>query len=157
MDFIKLIVTGLGLGLLPIAPGTWGTLLGIPLAILFSYFGAYGYMFATIIVSVGGMVASEIYERRMQSHDNSEIVIDEVAGFLVTMTWLPMTWQSLLLGFFVFRVLDVIKPFPISYVDERVKGGVGVVADDLLAGLVGNILLQVVYANTNILGAQLAP
>jgi len=71
------------------------------------------------------------------------------------MTWLPMTWQSMLFGFVLFRVLDILKPFPIGFIDKKVQGGLGVIADDVVAGLIANIALQVVYSQTNWLGARL--
>jgi phosphatidylglycerophosphatase A len=82
-------------------------------------------------------------------------VIDEVIGFLITMTWLPMTWQAYLAGFLLFRVLDIFKPFPIGYLDEKVPGGLGVVADDVAAGMIANIILQVVLVKTAWLGMQI--
>lgn len=153
--FISTLATGFYLGYAPKAPGTFGTLLGIPLAFLFFFFGAYGYMIATFLFILFSVFIAEMYEKGQDTHDNSEIVIDEVAGFLVTMVWLPMTWQSLVAGFVLFRVLDAAKPFPINLVDRKIKGGLGVVADDILAGVIANILLQLVYTNTDWLGVML--
>jgi phosphatidylglycerophosphatase A len=152
---IEVLATGFYLGRLPKAPGTFGTLLGIPLAIGLFYLGAYGYMFATISVIVGSILIAHLHEQTLGTHDSSEIVIDEVAGFLVTMTWLPLTWQSFVVGFVLFRILDATKPFPINLIDEKIKGGLGVVADDIVAGVIANILLQVVYTQTDWLGVQL--
>ncbi len=152
---IEALATGFYLGRAPKAPGTFGTLLGIPLAFLLYQIGAYGYMYSTAIFIIFAVVIADIYERAQATHDNSEIVIDEIAGFLVTMMWLPMTWQSFLAAFILFRILDAGKPFPISYVDKKIKGGLGVVADDILAGVIANIILQVVYTQTDWLGVQL--
>ncbi len=77
-------------------------------------------------------------------HDSQEVVIDEVVGYLVAFTWLPMNWTSVVTAFVLFRALDIVKPFPISWLDRKVKGGLGTVVDDLAAGLVANIILQAV-------------
>jgi phosphatidylglycerophosphatase A len=154
---VKIFVTFFGLGLIPFAPGTWGTVGAIPLVWLFTMAGPYGYMFLTLMLCFAAVFASEVYERRVASHDNSEIVIDEVVGFLVTMTWLPLTWQSVVLGFVLFRLLDIFKPLFIGTLDRKIKGGLGVVTDDLAAGLVANIILQIAFTYSGLLGRQLAP
>ena len=152
---IKFLASGLGLGYLPKAPGTWGTLLGIPLAYYLHFKGPVPYMFTTIVFTGFAVFISELATRIYGVDDCQLIVIDEIAGYLVTMAWLPATWQGLLAGFVIFRILDAWKPGPIGYIDRKVKGGLGVVTDDVAAGIVGNILLQVVYINTSWLGAQL--
>lgn len=134
------------LGLLKPGPGTWGTLGAIPLAYLMISLGPMGYLAGTIVFSILAMVVAQAYEAGQAEHDRSEIVIDEVAGFLVTMAWLPMTWQAWVSGFLLFRALDILKPPPIRWVDRKVKGGVGVVADDLVAGIIANIILQRLFA-----------
>lgn len=154
---ILIFVTFFGLGRLPIASGTWGTLGAIPVVLLFAQAGPYGYMGLTLVLSFLAIVAADLYQKRVGGHDKSEIVIDEVAGYLVTMTWVPLTWQSIVIGFFLFRILDILKPYPIGKLDEKVKGGFGVVVDDLAAGVVGNIILQLVFTHTDWLGRQLAP
>ena len=152
---IHVLATGLYLGHAPKAPGTFGTLLGIPLTILFFQFGAYGYMGASILFIIISIFIADLYEKQQETHDNSEIVIDEIAGFLVTMVWLPLTWQTFVAAFILFRILDALKPFPISYVDRKIEGGLGGVADDILAGVIANVLLQLVYTQTDWLGVQL--
>lgn len=152
-NIIRLLACGFGLGLVPFAPGTFGTLLGIPFAYALHYKGYFAYMLVTVLFSVFAIFISELAGPLFGESDSPKIVIDEVAGFLVTMTWLPMTWQSLLIGFILFRALDAIKPGPIGYLDRKVKGGVGVVVDDLAAGIVANITLQIIYNYTHWLGA----
>jgi phosphatidylglycerophosphatase A len=151
----RLIATFFGSGLSPKAPGTIGTIATIPLVYALSFLGPYFYMAFTVLLFPIGLWAAEMYEQATSKHDSKEIVIDEVLGFLITMTWLPMTWQSMLFGFVLFRVLDILKPFPIGSIDKKVQGGLGVIADDVVAGLIANIALQVVYSQTNWLGAQL--
>ncbi|MGE0763566.1 MAG: phosphatidylglycerophosphatase A [Bdellovibrionales bacterium] len=153
--FITYFATWFGLGRLKPAPGTWGTLGAAPLVLVFVALGPYAYLAMTVGFAAVAMLVAHLYEQTHEGHDRSEVVIDEVAGFLVTMAWLPMTWQSWLLGFALFRVLDALKPPPISWVDRRIPGGVGVVADDLVAGVLANFILQMIYANTAWLGAQL--
>lgn len=145
---LNMLATWFGCGRAPWAPGTVGTIGAIPLVWLFQRLGATEYMFATFGFTVVAMLIAQIYEAGGSEHDPSEFVLDEVAGFLVTMTWLPFTWTWLLLGFALFRLLDVVKPFPISYIDRKVPGGVGCVADDLLAGIIANACLQIALQNS---------
>ncbi len=152
---VTMIATFFGSGLSPKAPGTMGTLATVPLVYLLSFLGPYFYMGFTVALFPIGLWAAEMYEQTKAQHDSREIVIDEVLGFLITMTWLPMTWQSMLFGFVLFRMLDIFKPFPIGFIDKKVQGGLGVIADDVVAGLIANIALQVVYSQTNWLGARL--
>ena len=88
-------------------------------------------------------------------HDRQEIVIDEVAGFLITMAMIPLTWQTWVAGFLLFRFFDAVKPWPISVLDKKVKGGLGVVVDDVAAGLAANLILQVLITKTDWLGVQI--
>jgi phosphatidylglycerophosphatase A len=156
MKIDKFIVTFMGVGLLPKAPGTFGTLATIPLAMALMSMGSLFHM-AFILLGIPLAVwACELYQNRSGAeHDRQEIVIDEVFGYLITMVWLPLTWQSLLLGFILFRILDIFKPFPIGLLDKKVKGGLGVMADDIAAGLIANFVLQIIYLKTDWLGAQI--
>lgn len=149
---VSALALGLGLGRSPWAPGTVGTLLGIPLVFLFSQLGMLPYMLATLVFIVLSIVVCHLYEKQTEKKDPKEVVIDEVAGFLVAMTWLPLSWSSFLAAFLLFRLFDVWKPLFIGYLDKNVKGGLGIVADDLAAGIVTNIILQVVYQQTDWLG-----
>lgn len=152
---IKKIVTFFGAGLSPKAPGTMGTLAAIPLAAALMWMGSLVHMGFTVILTLFAFWACEQYERQKGGHDHPEVVIDEVVGYLITMVWLPLTWQSLLAGFIFFRFFDILKPWPISWMDRKIPGGVGVVIDDVAAGLVSSLLLQYIYTKTAWLGAQL--
>lgn len=99
-------------------------------------------MVLTFLLVIGAIFVSDAYEKEQPTHDRPEIVIDEVVGFLITMTWLPFSIKYVALGFVLFRILDIIKPFPISYLNDKVKGGFGVVIDDVAAGLIANVILQ---------------
>lgn len=152
--FLIHFATFFGIGRISKAPGTWGTLACVPLSLVLNYFGPFIAMSVTILMLPVAVISAEFYERENGGHDSKEIVIDEVLGFLITMTWLPITWQSYVIGFFLFRFLDILKPFPIGYIDKKVRGGLGVVADDVAAGILANIVLQVMYTQTGWLGSQ---
>lgn len=150
-----LISTFFGVGRLPKAPGTWGTLAALPLVFGLMHLGPMVYMGTTFFILILGIVASEALEKTRDSHDDGDIVIDEVVGILITMTWLPITWQSFVFSFLLFRLLDIWKPFPVKFIDKRVKGGLGVMLDDVAAGVLANVILQLIYSKTDWLGAQM--
>lgn len=126
--------TWFGSGCLPIAPGTFGTLAAVPLILVLNNFGIW-YSAVTLLIVVGIAVWSAgLAQDLLEKKDPSEIVIDEVAGFLLATTFLPFSWLSLGLVFFLFRFFDILKPYPIKHL-ERLRGGIGIVMDDLLAGL----------------------
>ena len=154
-NFLKHLATFFGVGFFPKAPGTMGTIATIPLVLLLSHFGVFVYMGFTILLLPVGIMAAEFYEQDKGGHDHKEIVIDEVLGFLITMLWLPMTWQAILIGFVVFRVLDITKPLFIGYLDKKIQGGLGVMVDDVAAGIVASIIMQALYTYTNVLGSQM--
>ena len=151
---VEILATFFYLGRAPLMPGTVGTLGAIPLVFLFSLSGIYGYMILTFVMTLWSIRICDQDEQSTQDHDNKEIVIDEVVGFLVTMFWLPHTWQAFAIAFGVFRLLDIIKPFPINIVDQRAQGGFGTVVDDLLAGVIANVILQLIYTQTDWMGVR---
>lgn len=146
--------TGLFLGRMPFAPGTFGTALGLPIAWALAQAGPFGYMAGALAAIAASCWFASLYERRRRSHDPKEVVIDEVAGYLVAFTWLPLTWQAFAAAFVVFRFFDVTKPGPIGLIDRKLEGGFGTTMDDVAAGLATNVLLQIAYVNTDWLGAQ---
>ncbi len=136
-----MIATVGGIGRLRPAPGTWGSLAALlPAWIVATATGAVGLAVALLIVSAVGIWASEIYVRRTGTHDPSAIVIDEVAGQWLTLIALPADPLAYMVGFVLFRIFDIFKPWPISWVDRKIGGGIGVVADDLLAGAMAGVL-----------------
>lgn len=132
--------TGFGTGYLPFVPGTWGTLVGIPVAFLFSQFGNAGYLIAAVIFILFSIYVAGQYTKNTKNKDPKEVVIDEIAGFVVAMFLVPFTIQNVLFVFVVFRVLDMLKPWPIEVIDENMKGGKGIVLDDVAAGIIANIV-----------------
>lgn len=136
----KWIALVFGAGCSPVAPGTIGTLAAIPVYLLFSRLGPTGYIVATLAVIAVGAWASDSAARELGVHDHPGIVVDEVAGFLVTMAFLPVSTASVAVGFVLFRVLDILKPWPIRWLDRHVGGGLGIMLDDLVAGAIANAL-----------------
>jgi phosphatidylglycerophosphatase A len=152
---VESLATGLYLGKIPFAPGTWGTLLGIPLAWVLMKTGPVPYMVIAVVLVLFASVIAELHERYTKAHDPKEIVIDEIVGYVIAITWLPQTWQSYLAAFIAFRFFDILKPPPIRQIDQKIEGGLGTVLDDVAAGLAANIILQIVATQTTWLGVQL--
>jgi len=133
---VHFLALGCGSGLAPKAPGTVGTIAALPLVWLLSlYTPFYVYLLITIISCIVGIWICGKTADDMQVHDDSSIVWDEVAGMLITMLAVPISWQTMLAGFLLFRFFDILKPWPISYLDKQVHGGFGIMADDVLAGV----------------------
>lgn len=137
-----LCATVLGVGYSPVMPGTMGTLAAVPLAYMVMGQGAPALWLTTAAVTTVGTWAAGRYCALTGTHDNQRIVIDEVAGYLLTLSLVPRTAGNLALAFLLFRLLDIAKPWPIRLIDRRVRGGFGVMADDLLAGAVGAVVLR---------------
>ena len=141
---IHFLALGFGSGLAPKAPGTFGTIAAVPLVCLLAYSTTLtGYLLVTLIASVIGIWLCGKTAKDMMVHDDSSIVWDEIAGLLITMIAVPLSWQTLLLGFVLFRIFDILKPWPISYLDARVHGGFGIMIDDILAGFFALILMHI--------------
>jgi phosphatidylglycerophosphatase A len=134
----KAIATALGAGYSPIAPGTCGTAVTVPLALALAGLSVWQYAVVVLAVIGIGIWAAARADRAWGTHDSGRIVIDEVAGYLATMTLVDRGhWAPLAVGFVVFRFLDIVKPPPIRWLDENLPGGVGVVIDDVAAGVLG--------------------
>ena len=138
----RAIATAGGAGYVPIAPGTAGTAVAIPIAWALADVPLWVYALVTLGVILVGIAASHVADQSWGDHDNQKIVIDEVAGYLVTMA--PVSKHELVplvAGFVIFRVLDVVKPPPARWFDRSMPGGPGVVLDDVVAGIYGAVLL----------------
>lgn len=144
---VHFLALGFGSGLAPKMPGTFGTLAALPLVVLLSWYSPfYIYLLVTVLASVLGIWICGKTADDMQVHDDSSIVWDEVAGMLITMLAVPISWQTLLAGFLLFRFFDILKPWPISYLDKHVHGGFGIMVDDVLAGIFSLIVLHILLA-----------
>lgn len=139
--FVRLMATGLGAGKIPFAPGTAGTLLGIPLFIIFSRMSWQLHMLSIVALSFLAAYVSGEMEKILGSKDAPSIVIDEIVGYQFTMFLITPTPLCIASGFIAFRIFDIVKPFPIGLCEKKIPGGWGVVADDIVAGAYGHIVL----------------
>lgn len=137
---IVFIAYGFGMGKMPIIPATFGSLIGVLIFLLASC-NLILYLLITISITILGIKIAGIAEKESKIRDDRRIVIDEVAGFLITMISIPDSITNLFLGFFIFRLLDILKPPPIRAL-QRLNGGLGIMADDVLAGIIGCIILH---------------
>jgi phosphatidylglycerophosphatase A len=130
------VATWFGLGLLKPASGTWGTLAGLPFGIaLYNFAGWIGLLIGIVVVTLAGLWAADKVEAMTDSHDQGFIVIDEVAGvWIALLAAAPITFPHVALAFVLFRIFDIVKPFPVSWADQKIGGAWGVMLDDLLAG-----------------------
>lgn len=133
---------GFGSGLMPKAPGTWGTCAAIPFYLLMSHLSPLSYLIITLMAFIFGIVICDYVSKAIGIYDFSGIVWDEIVGYWVTMFLIPPKWEWMLLGFILFRLFDIWKPFPINWVEKRVQGGLGIMLDDLLAALPALVILK---------------
>ena len=140
--------TGFGLGRIPFAPGTFGTLAGLPFIGIMAWLSKSGlagalsvFLVCLILVSMGIAHRAELL---MGDNDPGAVVIDEVAGFCMAMTLVPVTVPTLVAGFVAFRCFDIFKPFPVSWFEKNFTGGAGIVLDDIMAGVLAAFLLKVI-------------
>jgi len=141
--FVILCATWWGTGFSPIASGTVGTLAAIPLYLLLVRLPVLYYLLLLIPLTIFSCWVSGRAETIFNEQDSGKIVIDEVVGYLVTMAGVPLSWGSVILGFFLFRFFDVVKVPPANIIDLHMKNGCGVVLDDVVAGLYACVLLHI--------------
>lgn len=145
-DPIQFFALGFGSGLAPKAPGTFGTLAAIPIYLLMVMnLSALSYVLLTLLMAVVGIYICQKAADAAGVHDHPAIVWDEIVGYLITMSLVPLSWQSVLTGFILFRVFDILKPWPISVVDKKVHGGFGIMFDDVLAGVFALICMLFIF------------
>lgn len=145
------IAFGFGSGAVPFAPGTFGTLMAIPFYLVMQSLSHFMYFVLLILITIGSMWLCDAVTKEIKVHDHSGMCLDEIVGFLVTMYAAPQGFIWILLGFGLFRLFDIWKPWPIRYIDEHVHGGIGIILDDVLAGIYSLIILQgVVYISTKV-------
>lgn len=141
---IDFLATGAYVGYTPKMPGTAGTLWGIPIVYILSCYGQYEYAIATVVFFVFASIISGASEKDFGGKDPSKVIIDEILGFMVAFFLIPFTLINVIIVFLLFRFFDILKPFPISYLDKRVRGGVGIVLDDAVAGIFANIIMHLI-------------
>lgn len=139
----KLIATFFYVGLIPVAPGTFGTLAAIPLFWIISGLPIYIYLLITVVVIGVSVWAAAETEKIYARRDPGQIVADEVAGYLVTMILIPPTATYIVVGFFLFRILDILKPPPVRRL-EKLPRGWGIVIDDVAAGVYACVLMHLI-------------
>ncbi|MBW2307304.1 MAG: phosphatidylglycerophosphatase A [Deltaproteobacteria bacterium] len=143
--FIVFVGSGAYLGYSPVIPGTVGTLGGILLVVVvFSRFSPAIYVLSLVTFFFMAIWVADRAEVLLHAHDSRKIVIDEITGFLCTMVMVPATPAYLATGFILFRILDVVKPYPANIINRKVRGGWGVVLDDVVAGAYANLILHAI-------------
>jgi phosphatidylglycerophosphatase A len=150
MRLLIIILASVGfVGYIPVASGTFGTMVAVPL--FWGFDALRGMSVPLYLLTYVGLVAAACWiagqaEQYFQEHDSHKIVIDEVVGYFAATLFVVPTWPHALAAFLIFRVLDVVKPFPAGYVDKNVPGGYGVVLDDVVSGIYSNLLVQLMIA-----------
>jgi phosphatidylglycerophosphatase A len=145
-----LLATGFGSGLSPIVPGTMGTLASIPLYLLLVQLPLSAYIVMLIVTFFIGIKICQVTSDDMGVHDHGSIVWDEFVGMWLTMLIVPLLklpadeWKWLITGFVLFRFFDMVKPWPIGWLDARIHGGLGIMIDDIVAGIMAGISLYMV-------------
>ena len=139
---IHLLAFGFGSGAAPKAPGTWGTLAAVLIYWPLSQLSPEHYLLMLLVTSVMGIYICGQTARDLGVHDHGSIVWDEFVGFWITMFAAPVGWVWVVVGFVLFRFFDIIKPWPISWIDKNITGGFGIMLDDVIAGVMAAGVLQ---------------
>ncbi len=135
---------GFGSGLMPKAPGTFGTVAAVPVYFLMSDLSLTWYLLITLIITLFGVYLCGYTSKALGVHDHSGIVIDEIAGFLIAMIAVPFSLLNIVIGFVLFRIFDIVKPWPIGWLDKKIHGGSGIMIDDVVAGVFSLICLHLI-------------
>ena len=141
---IQFLALGFGSGLAPKAPGTFGTVAAVPLFLLLAMLTPLYYLIAIIVMSIAGIYICGKAANDVGVHDHPAIVWDEFVGYWIALWALPATWGWMLAGFVLFRLFDILKPWPIGWLDKRVDGGFGIMVDDVVAGVMACAVLHFV-------------
>lgn len=141
---VHLLALGFGTGLAPRAPGTVGTLIALPIAAALRWAAPWLCAVIIAVLIAAGIGICGVSARKLPGHDHPGIVFDEIVGYLIafvlTSALMPFRWYSLAGLFVIFRVFDVVKPWPMSWVDKKVTGGTGIMMDDVLAGIYSGVV-----------------
>jgi phosphatidylglycerophosphatase A len=140
---VQWLAFGFGSGLSPWAPGTAGTLLAVPLYFLLCRLSLPAYTVLLVLAALLGVWICGAASRQLHVHDHPGIVWDEFVGFWITMWAIPPNWVWVLAGFAVFRLYDIVKPWPVRVLDRKVGGGFGIMVDDMLAGAMACLTLHI--------------
>lgn len=135
---------GFGSGLVPLMPGTFGSLAAIPLILAMSVLSLEWFIAMTILATILGVRFCQKTSDALKLHDHGSIVWDEIAGMMVVFIAVPITFTSLVLGFVLFRFFDILKPWPIRVFDQKVHGGIGIMLDDIVAGAMACLCLHLI-------------
>lgn len=138
---LHLLAFGFGSGLAPKAPGTFGTLAAIPLYLLLQSLSLWLYLLLVVAGFVVGVWICDQTSKDLGVHDHSGIVWDEIIGYLLTMSFVPLNLWWIMIGFGLFRLFDILKPWPIGWLDKRIEGGLGIMLDDVVAGLFAGLVM----------------
>jgi phosphatidylglycerophosphatase A len=148
---VLFVATGFFIGSVPLAPGTFGSLIGLPVCFLLSRLNFLQSVVWILIFILFAIAIASAAEKILKQKDPGQIVIDEIAGLAVTLAGVPFNLKTVLAGFIIFRAFDILKPFPIRLLEKRVGGGTGVVLDDVLAGVYANLGVRFVIYITGIM------
>lgn len=146
-DPVFLLAFGFGSGLAKKAPGTCGTLAAVPIYLILIQAGDLFYSLIMLLVSISGIWICGIAAKKLGVHDYGGIVWDEIAGYLITMWAIPFSWGAVIAGFVLFRLFDILKPWPIKTIDSKMSGGLGIMMDDVLAGIFAWVVLILLLRN----------
>ena len=141
----QLLAFGFGSGLSPVAPGTAGTLLAVPIYLVVAEWGLLYYSRFIVVTLLAGIWLCDVASRQLGVHDHPGIVWDEFVGFWIAMWALPAEWVWILAGFLAFRFFDILKPWPVSQLDKKVPGGLGIMIDDVVAGVMACASVHVLF------------
>lgn len=135
------VAQGFGTGLAPVAPGTFGSLLGIPAYFIIQLFNWQIQIILVAVLIAIAVITAHFAAKLLQKKDPGSIVIDEIAGQVITLWGVEFTFANVIAGFILFRFFDILKPYPIKILEKRVPGGAGIVIDDLAAGVYARIAM----------------
>ena len=144
-DPIHFLALGFGSGLAPFAPGTFGTLAAIPIVLLTAHFSTLYLALLIAVMSITGIYICGKAAKDSGVHDHGAIVWDEIVGLMITLFLIPLSWKTLIVGFLLFRFFDILKPWPISYLDKNCQGGFGIMIDDIVAGFAALACMHLIF------------
>ena len=142
---IHFLAFGFGAGLSPKAPGTVGTIIAVPFYLVLAHTSVWIYAGILAISFAIGIWLCGRSAENLGVHDHGGIVWDEFVGYWITMFMAPAGWMWVILGFLLFRLLDILKPWPINFIDKHVKGGLGIMLDDVVAGIMSALCIQALF------------